>query len=159
MEKSIGPNLRQEWRRFSRLPGSKWLFSHALGSVVPYSGTLGARVEVLAPGHCVVTLRDRRAVRNHLNSVHAMALANLAELTTGLALMNSLPDNARGILAGFSIDYLKKARGRVTATCHCDIPPTNDEHEYTLTGEIRNNDNEVVAVARARWLVGPEQPE
>ncbi|MGB5261084.1 MAG: hotdog fold domain-containing protein [Gammaproteobacteria bacterium] len=157
MAKSIGPNLRQEWRRFSRLPGSKWLFSHALGSVVPYSGTLGARVELLEPGHCVVTLRDRRRVRNHLNSVHAMALANLAELATGLALMNSLPDGARGILAGFSIDYLKKARGQLTATCHCDIPPGIDEHEYTLTGEIRNTDGEVVALARARWLVGPEK--
>jgi acyl-coenzyme A thioesterase PaaI-like protein len=156
MAQSIGPSLRQQWRHISRLPGGKWLFSYALGSCVPYSGTLGARVEVLEPGHCVVILRDRRGVRNHLRSVHAMALANLAELATGLALMNSLPEGARGILAGFSIDYLKKARGRLTATCHCDIPPGIDEHEYTLTGEIRSADGEVVAVARARWLVGPE---
>lgn len=157
MAESIGPSLRRQWRLFSRLPGSKWLFSHALGSCVPYTGTMRARVEVLEPGHCIVTLRDRRRVRNHLNSVHAMALANLAELATGLALMNSLPDQARGILAGFNIEYLKKARGRLTATCHCDIPPSNAEHEYVLTGEIRNSDGEVVAIARARWLVGPEQ--
>ncbi|MDX1698528.1 MAG: hotdog fold domain-containing protein [Thiohalobacterales bacterium] len=157
MAESIGPGLRRQWQLFSRLPGSKWLFSHALGSCVPYSGSIGARVEVLEPGHCVVTMRDRRRVRNHLDSVHAVALANLAELATGLALMNSLPDKARGILGGISIDYLKKARGRLTATCHCDIPPSNAEHEYILTGEIRNTDGEVVAAARARWLVGPEQ--
>ena len=156
MAQSIGPSLRQQWQRFDTLPGSKWLFSYALGSCVPYSGTLGARIEVLEPGHCVVTLRDRRRVRNHLDSVHAMALANLAELVTGLALMNSLPDQARGILAGFSIDYLKKARGRLTASCHCDIPVSNAEHEYALRGEIRNAEGEVVAVAQARWLVGPE---
>jgi acyl-coenzyme A thioesterase PaaI-like protein len=157
MAQSIGPSLRQQWERISSLPGGKWLFSYALGSCVPYSGTLGARVAVLEPGHCVVTLRDRRKVRNHLKSVHAMALANLAELATGLALMNSLPDDARGILSGFSIDYLKKARGRLTAQCYCDIPSSNAEHEYTLTGEIRNTDGEVVAVARACWLVGPEK--
>ena len=157
MTQSIGPSLRQQWKRYAALPASRWLFSYALGSCVPYTGTLGARVELLEPGHCVVTLRDRRRVRNHLHSVHAMALANLAELATGLALMNSLPDNTRGILAGFSVDYLKKARGRLTATCHCDIPASNVEHEYTLTGEIRNADGEVVAVARARWLVGPEK--
>ena len=157
MAESIGPSLRRQWQLFSRLPASKWLFSHALGSCVPYTGTMRARVELLEPGHCVVTLRERRRVRNHLNSVHAMALANLAELATGLALMNSLPDQARGILASFNIDYLKKARGRLTATCHCDIPPSNAEHEYTLTGEIRNSEGDVVAIARARWLVGPEK--
>ncbi len=156
MTRSIGPSLRQQWRRFARLPGSKWLFSYALGSCVPYTGSLGARVAVLEPGHCIVTLRDRRRVRNHLDSVHAMALANLAELATGLALMNSLPDQARGILSDFRIEYLKKARGRLTAACHCDVPVSNAEREYVLKGEIRNADGEVVAVAHASWLVGPE---
>jgi acyl-coenzyme A thioesterase PaaI-like protein len=104
----------------------------------------------------VVVLRERRRVRNHLGSVHAMALANLGELATGLALMNSLPNQARGILVGFSVDYLKKARGRLTATCRCEIPSSNLEHEYLLTGEIRNENGDIVAIARARWLVGPE---
>ena len=156
MAQSIGPSLRQQWQRFARLPGSKWLFSYALGSYVPYSGTLGARVEVLEPGHCIVILRDRRRVRNHLDSVHAMALANLAELATGLALMNSLPEQARGILSDFHIEYLKKARGRLTAACHCDIPVSNAERKYMVKGEIRNADGELVAVAQASWLVGPE---
>ena len=156
MTQSIGPGLRQQWRRLSVLPGGKRLFSKLLGGIVPYSGTLGAQVEVLQPGECVVALRVRRRVRNHLRSVHAMALANLAELATGLALMNSLPDQARGILAGFTIDYLKKARGRLRAECRCEIPDSNAEREYLLTGEILNTDDEVVAIARARWLVGPE---
>jgi acyl-coenzyme A thioesterase PaaI-like protein len=156
MAQSIGPALRAQWQRLAGLPGGKRLFSRALGSFVPYSGTLGARVDVLEPGRCVVVLRDRRRVRNHLKSVHAMALANLAELVTGLALMNSLPDNMRGILAGFSIDYLKKARGRLRAECRCEIPTSSEEREYLLTGAILNEDDEVVAEAKARWLIGPE---
>ena len=71
--------------------------------------------------------------------------------------MNSLPDNPRGILTGFSVDYLKKARGRPQAECHCDIPPDDSKREYELTGEIRDSDADVVAVVRARWLIGPEQ--
>lgn len=157
MAQSIGPVLRQQWRRFSSMPGGKWLFSRALGKYVPYSGTLKARIEVLQPGECVVMLQERRAVSNHLHSVHAMALANLAEMVTGLALLNSLPDGARGILAGFSIDYLKKARGMLSAECRCEVPASNVEHEYLLTGEILNADDEVVAIAKARWLVGPEK--
>lgn len=156
MAQSIGPALRLHWQRLARLPGGKHLFSRVLGRFVPYSGSLGAQVDVLEPGRCVVVLRDRRRVRNHLKSVHAMALANLAELVTGLALMNSLPDKTRGILAGFSIDYLKKARGRLRAECRCEIPTSSEEREYLLTGAILNEDDEIVAEAKARWLVGPE---
>ena len=157
MSHSIGPGLRAQWRRFSALPGGKVLFSTVLGRFVPYTGSIGARILRLEPGLCVASLRDRRCVRNHLGSIHAMALANLGEMVTGLALMNSLPDRARGILAGFSVDYLKKARGKLTAECRCDIPVDNSEREYELTGEIRDAQGDVVSIARARWLVGPEK--
>ncbi len=153
---SIGPALRRKWSRLSATAAGRWLFSKGLGRAVPYTGTLGACVQVLAPGHCVVSLRERRTLRNHLRSVHAMALANLGEMVTGLALMNSLPDQARGILTGFEMDYLKKARGRLVAECRCTIPADNAEREYETCGEIRDAAGELVAVARARWRIGPE---
>lgn len=156
MAGSIGPELRRRWRSLSALPGGKRLFSRILGRVVPYTGTLGARIETLEPGYCEVMLRDRRGVRNHLRSVHAMALANLAEMATGLALMNSLPDHARGILTGFHMEYLKKARGTLCAQCRCVVPADNAEREVELTGEIHDAGGELVARCRARWLIGPE---
>jgi acyl-coenzyme A thioesterase PaaI-like protein len=156
MTHSIGPQLRRHWRRLSPSPAGRWLFSMLLGRVVPYTGMLGARVEAMEPGHCLVSLRERRGVRNHLCSVHAMALANLGEMVTGLALMNSLPAQARGILTGFEMDYLKKARGKLLAECRCEVPADNSEREYALAGEIRDAAGDVVAVARARWQVGPE---
>jgi len=157
MRQSIGPGLRAQWRRLAALPGGKRLFSLVLGRYVPYTGSIGAVIQVLQPGMCAASLRDRRRVRNHLGSVHAMALANLGEMVTGLALMNSLPDRARGILTGFDIDYLKKARGRLTAECRCEIPADNSEREYQLTGEIRDAAGDIVSLAKARWLVGPEK--
>ena len=158
MSRSIGPELRRQWQRLAGVPGGKWLFGRLLGHFVPYTGTLGAQIEVLEPGRCVVRLRDRRKVRNHLRSVHAMALANLGEMSTGLALMNSLPDNARGILKGFRVEYLKKARGPLLAQCHCEIPDGNTEREIGVRCDIRNTSRDIVAVARALWLIGPEQP-
>jgi len=156
MTRSIGPVLRRRWQMLSGTPGGKWLFSKGLDRSVPYSGTLCARVQTLEPGHCCVVLADRRRVRNHLRSIHAMALASLGELTTGLALLNSLPEGVRGILIGFRINYLKKARGRLLAECRCAIPSDNSRREYELTGEIRDTADEVVAVVNARWLIGPE---
>jgi acyl-coenzyme A thioesterase PaaI-like protein len=158
VSRSIGPELSRYWQRLAGIPGGKWLFSRLLGRFVPYTGTLGARIDVLEPGHCVVRLGDRRKLRNHLKSVHAMALANLGEMATGLALLNGLPDYTRGILAGFNVEYLKKARGRLVAECRCEVPDNNAEREVEVLCEIRNTDNEVVTVARAQWLIGPEKP-
>lgn len=156
MSRSIGPVLRRRWARLAGWPGGRWLFSLALGHRVPYTGTLGARVQLLEPGRCIVALRERRRVRNHLRSVHAMALANLGEMVTGLALLNSLPDGARGILTGFHISYLKKGRGRLLAECRCAVPDDNSRREIELGGEIRDAADELIAVVSARWLIGPE---
>ncbi len=157
MAQSIGPYLRQNWKRFSNLPGGKWLFSRIIGFTVPYSGSIAADVEMLTPGHGKITLRDRRKVRNHLRSVHAIALANLAEMATGLTLMNSLPDDTRGILTGIQMQYLHKARGLLTAECVCEIPDSNAEREMQVTGDIKNEAGEIVAKGIALWRIGPEK--
>ena len=156
MARSIGPMLRYYWRTVSDRPGGKWLFSRVLGLIAPYTGSLGGTIQLLEPGHCVVTLPDRRRIRNHLNSVHAIALCNLGEKTTGLALMHSLPENTRGILTGISADYVKKARGLLTAECYCDIPDGNEKCEHTVKSDIRDAEGELVATVCARWLIGPE---
>ncbi len=154
-KESVGKQLRQRWEKMSSLPGGRWLFSKLLGLMVPYTGALGAQVRHLSPGHAIITLKDRRGVRNHLNSVHAMALANLLEVSTGLAILSAMPDNARGILSGFDVQYLKKARGVLTAECHSEIPGSSERREYPIKGEIRDHSGEIVATAIARWLIGP----
>ena len=70
--------------------------------------------------------------------------------------MNSLPENTRGILKGIQIQYVKKARGVLSAKCSCEIPLTNEEKELEITGEIKNEQGDVVATATATWLIGPE---
>jgi len=80
--------------------------------MVPYTASIGAVVERFEPGHVLVSLRDRRGVRNHLRSVHAIALANVGELSTGLAVLGAMGGDVRGILTGLEVAYLKKARGR-----------------------------------------------
>lgn len=148
--------IQAMWRRLAPLPGGKWLFSKAIGWTAPYTGTIGARVEELEPGYARVSLRDRRKVRNHLRSVHAIALINLAEECSGLAGLFSLPPELRGIPTHLEIDYLKKARGRITAHCRIELPgaPPEGRFELELPVELVNETGETVARALARWVIG-----
>jgi uncharacterized protein (TIGR00369 family) len=146
--------IRRQWETWSGRPAGKRIFSLMLGRMVPYSGSMGARVEELRPGYARTTLRDRRRVRNHLNSVHAVALMNLAELSTGLALNFALPEGARSILKGLSMEYHKKARGTLTAEATAPVLDQPAERDLELETSIRDEAGDVVATAKAHWLVG-----
>jgi acyl-coenzyme A thioesterase PaaI-like protein len=126
-----------------------------LGFMVPYTGALGAGVMRFDPGHVQVRLRERRGVRNHLRSVHAIALANMGELATGLALVGSLPPTVRGILVRLEIDYRKKARGTLVAEARCVLPHVTEACEHAVEAEVRDAAGEAVALVRAHWRLAP----
>ena len=147
--------IQQTYNRLKKIPGGHFLFSRFIGYAAPYSGTISADIEEIKEGYARISMKDRRYLRNHLKSIHAIAMMNLAELATGLAINYSLPKNARGILTNLAIEYKKKARGTLTAECFCAIPSNNTRTEYEVTAEIKDKQKDVVAIAKARWLVGP----
>lgn len=157
MSKSTGARLREVWERVAPLPFGKLIFSRILGFMVPYTGSMGAVVEELRPGYARMRLADRKAVRNHLNSVHALALANLGEATSGLAMSVGLPEGVRGIVTSLTTEYLKKARGTLvaesTVTWPTDLVPGEDR-DHVVTAEIKNASGEVVARFTANWRLG-----
>ena len=148
-------NLRLLWNVLRHAPGGGVLMGQLIGNMAPYTGTIRPEVLSLEPGYVQVRMRDRRAVRNHLRSVHAIALMNLGEVATGLAVLSSLTGGMRGIITHLEMDYLKKARGPITAECHAPETTPGERKEYDVQADLTDAAGEVVAHARARWLIGP----
>ena len=149
--------IAQSWALLSPHPFGKLAFSKLISLKVPYSGAMGAEVQELGDGHAVLTLRDRRAVRNHLNCIHAIALMNLGELCTGLATFHKLDGYARGIVTELRIQYFKKSRGTITARCDLAIPTQPGKHELTVEGNLFDAVGDKVATVWATWQI--EIPE
>ncbi len=147
---------REGWDRLHKMPGGKRLYSFLVGRYVPYTGNIHAQVEELGMGFAQVSLEDKPAVRNHLRCVHAIALANLAELTGNIALSYSMPNDARFIVSRIDIAYLKKARGKLTCYCECPIPSSSERQTYEVPVRIVNAANEEVCRATLYSLVGPK---
>ena len=147
--------VRDAWNLLSGVPGGKVLFSRLIGRLTPYTGNIHATVMVLRAGYAEVQMPDRRAVRNHLDCVHAIALANLAELAGNVALAYSLPDDARFIVSGMEIEYLKKARGLITAIGEPPIPRTANRAQYDVPVTLRDASGDDVAKVVFHSLVGP----
>ncbi len=145
--------ILQWWQRLSPLPGGRHIFSRLVGRFAPYSGSIGATVLELSPGHAKISLTDRKGVRNHLKSVHAVALMNLAELSSGLALVSGLSDEERGIVTKFEIEFVKKARGTLTSECHLEIPKIEKRLEFQVPVEVKDASGEVVCRAKAHWTL------
>ncbi|TAL26350.1 MAG: DUF4442 domain-containing protein [Aquabacterium sp.] len=110
------PTLRL-YRRFASLPFGRWLFTRGVLFKAPYFSTIRPRLVDYREGFAQFALPDRRAVHNHLGTVHAIAMCNLAELCGALALDANTPGHLRWIPKGMTVQYLKKAQGDLLGTC------------------------------------------
>jgi len=127
--------------------------------MIPYTGSIRPQVLELSDGKARVQMKDRRRVRNHLKSIHAVALMNLGEASTGLAVTSRLPDSARAILTHLEIDFLKKARGTLISHANFleNLNQIAERKTFIVEAHIKNAAEEIVAKVKAHWLVGPKQ--
>ncbi|MEM7134931.1 MAG: DUF4442 domain-containing protein [Myxococcota bacterium] len=89
--------------------------SFALGKTVKFVGTAGLSVDELTPERAVVSVRNQKKVQNHIGSVHACAMALIAETATGFVVGMNLPDAAVPVIKSLRIDYVKRAKGDMRA--------------------------------------------
>lgn len=134
------PSTLSMYRKLARLSPSGWLFSRAVCFRAPYFASIKPLVTRLEPGICVAEIAHRRRVQNHIGTVHAIALCNLAELTAGLVSEASLPTSMRWIPKGMEVEYVAKASGRMHAEARPAIPAVHADEGYELPIKVSVSD-------------------
>jgi acyl-coenzyme A thioesterase PaaI-like protein len=139
-----------------RTAAGRWTFSRLVCFKAPYFATIAPLIEELAPGRCVVRIRDRRRVRNHIGTVHAIALCNAAELAAGLATDAALASTQRWIPKQMTVRYLRKASGTLVATASVTVPlPGAAAQAAHALVEVRNAVGEAVFDADIAMWISP----
>lgn len=97
------------WKKFSNKPAGKWTFSKMICLKAPYFGSISPTFEKLDTNYCEIRIPKKRAVLNHIGTVHAIAMCNMAELAGGTMTEVTVPSSHRWIPKGMTVEYLKKA--------------------------------------------------
>lgn len=145
------------YTRLADKPFGKKLFSLAVCRQSPFFASIAPTFVTLAPGHAVVAMKKRKAVQNHIGTVHALAVGNLCELAAGTMMEASLPRSHRWIPKGMQIEYLAKAGSDLVATCTWAITLPDVGTEVPITVHVTDEKGAEVTRAVIRMWVSPKK--
>lgn len=94
-----------------------------LSAAVPFAAHVGVALDAIGPGAASATLDQSQAPSNHIATMHAGALFTLAEAASGAAMAGMFAERLaalRPVAASARIDYIKPARGLITAEARVD---------------------------------------
>jgi acyl-coenzyme A thioesterase PaaI-like protein len=109
-------SLAKVYRRAGMVPGGRRLFSLLYARKAPYFRTVRPYVAQLRPHYAQVLIRDRKAVHNHIGTVHAIAVCNGLEAAMGALAEATVPDGMRWLPKGMEVSYLAKSSSDLICT-------------------------------------------
>jgi uncharacterized protein (TIGR00369 family) len=145
------------WERLESKPLGKTIFSRAICFKAPYFATIAPRFEELRPGYARVSMKKRRAVTNHIGTVHAIAMCNLAELAAGTLTEVSIPESMRWLPKGMTVEYLKKSSGGIHAVATLPEVAEGPGRDVPAVVEMKDDAGELVCRATITMWVSPRR--
>ncbi|KGN34648.1 thioesterase [Knoellia sinensis KCTC 19936] len=118
------------YRKVTALPLGKQIFSFIYAQKATYFWTVRPQVREVRPHHAALTIKKRRAVQNHIGTVHAIAVCNGLEAAMGLLAEATVPKDRRWIPKGMEVAYL--AKSTTDLLCTADTDPA----DWEQTGDV-----------------------
>jgi len=152
------PRVLRAYEAAAKLPLGMHLFTTAVRTVAPYFLTVPAVTESLEAGQATVRMRPVPWTRNHLGTVHAIALCNLAEVSMGLVAEATVPTTHTWIPKGMTVEYKAIARGTMRAVATLALPKNLDiAQEIPVEITVRDSKDLIVFTAEIRIWVRPKK--
>lgn len=145
------------WKILGGNAFGRWLHARAVCFIAPYFGSIKPVFTVLEPGHTEVVFKNRRAVRNHIKSVHAIAMCNAAELAGGVCMDVSLDGRFRWIPVGMTVRYQKIARTDLKAVCQLERYDWAEAQDVVLPVGVFDADGDEVFHADITMRISPRK--
>ncbi|TCC48579.1 DUF4442 domain-containing protein [Kribbella capetownensis] len=108
------------WERLRGLPGGERVFSRAFTWRAPYFRSIRPRFVQVSPNYAALVLPKRRAVQNHIGTVHAIAVCNGLEAAMGALAEATVPVGKRWLPKGMEVAYLAKSTSDLTCSAETD---------------------------------------
>jgi acyl-coenzyme A thioesterase PaaI-like protein len=140
------------YRSLARLPWGlgQRVFSLAFTRRARYFATIKPTFLDVRPHHASLRLPNRRAVHNHIGTVHAIAVCNGLEAAMGALAEATVPEGMRWLPKGMEVSYLAKSTSDLVCEASTteadwagapDVPvrvlATRDDGTVVVEGVIR----------------------
>ena len=142
------------YRRLTGLPHGRWVFSRLFTLKAPYFGTVRPHFVDLRPNYAELTIRKRRAVHNHIDTVHVIAICTGLAAALGALAEASVPSTRRWIPKGMDVRYTAKAVSDITCIAETDPDQwTGDDPDVPVRVRgVRDDGTTVVEGVIRLWV-------
>ncbi|SFD20048.1 hotdog fold domain-containing protein [Pseudoalteromonas denitrificans] len=113
--------LMSIYNKVTKLPFGNKIFSLIISFKAPFFGTISPKITKLKPHYCECLIKKKRAVHNHIKTVHVIAICNGLEMAMGVMAEASIPKHLRWIPKGMTLDYTAKAGTDIM--CIAEVKP------------------------------------
>ena len=141
------------FEKLNGLPFGSRIFTFMVCMNAPYFFSIKSHVTLLEKNRCEVQLKKRRAVTNHIKTVHAIAMCNMAELAGVVMIEASLPRDKQWIPSRMTVEYLKKAETNFLAVSDGSEIDWNQTGTIVVPVEVKDTNDQIVFTAKINMYV------
>jgi len=164
---SARPNrLARTLAQLERVPAflRSWVRNKVMGRAVPFTGTAGLNYVQLTPERVEVAVANVRRVQNHIEGVHAAAMALLAETATGMVVGMNVRDDCLPLCKTLHIDFKRRAQGSLRAVATLSdaqrtLMQQSDKGEVNVTVQVSDESGEQPIQCEFIWAWIPTPPK
>jgi acyl-coenzyme A thioesterase PaaI-like protein len=141
------------WEKLRGVPGGSRAFSVAFAWKAPYFRSVRPRFVQVSPNYASLVLPKRRAVQNHIGTVHAIAVCNGLEAAMGALAEATVPDGKRWLPKGMEVEYLAKSTSDLTCSAETDPSAWTAGPDVPVRVQATRSDGTVVVQGVIRLWV------